>query len=75
MVASVAATTDFVNVIASEMANAVERAVDCWMSQVEHALTDTKLTTLGRMNAVREVLEEYKNLTGRDPLQCRAKEL
>ena len=62
---------DVVNVIASEMASGVERAVECWMSQVEQALTDVHLTTLGRLNAVRDILEKYKNLTGKTRLQGR----
>lgn len=57
--------------IASEMASGVERAVDCWMSQVEQALTDPRLTTLGRMNAVREIVDRYKSLTGKKELDCR----
>lgn len=60
-----AVTENLVNVIASEMASGVERAVDCWMAQVEHAMTDVRLTTLGRVNAVREILETYKRVTGR----------
>ena len=64
---------DIVNVIASEMAAGVERAVDCWMSEIEQAVTDTQLTTLGRMNAVREVLDRYKNLTGKQQLECRSR--
>ena len=53
------------------MAVGVDRAVECWMSQIEHALTDVHLTSLGRLNAVREILDEYKNLTGKVQLQGR----
>jgi hypothetical protein len=66
---------DVVDTIASEMANGVERAVDYWMSQVERALTDPGLTTLGRMNAVREVIDRYKKLTGKEELECRRDQL
>ncbi len=62
---------DVVDTLASEMACGVERAVDYWMFQVERALTDTRLTTLGRMNAVREVLDRYKSLTGKEELNFR----
>jgi len=54
-----------VDVIASEMARGVERAVDCWMSQIENAITDVHLTSLGRLNAVTEILGKYKSLTGK----------
>ena len=60
-----------VDIIANEMAHGVERAVDCWMSQIEQALTDVHLTSLGRLNAVTEVLREYKSLTGKKQLMGR----
>ena len=63
--------TNVVELIASEMAVGVDRAVECWMSQIEHALTDVHLTSLGRLNAVREILDEYKQLTGKVQLQGR----
>jgi len=63
--------TNLVEVIASEIAVGVDRAVECWMSQIEHALTDVHLTSLGRLNAVREILDEYKHLTGKVQLQDR----
>jgi len=69
--ATVAIPREVVDAIACEMACGVERAVDCWMSQVEQALTDPRLTTLGRMNAVREIVDRYKNLTGKEELVCR----
>jgi len=58
-------------VIAGEMANGVERAVDCWMSQIDSALSDVRLTTLGRLNAAREIVQKYKNLTGKETLEGR----
>jgi 5,10-methylenetetrahydrofolate reductase len=62
---------DVVRAIAAEMAIGVEAAVECWMSQIEQALTDVHLTTLGRLNAVREILDKYKHLTGKSKLACR----
>ena len=53
-----------VDVIAGEMARGVERAVDCWMSQIEQAVTDVHLTSLGRLNAVTDIVQAYKSLTG-----------
>jgi hypothetical protein len=53
------------------MAVGVERAVECWMSQIEQALTDVHLTSLGRLNAVSEILDEYKHLTGKAQLKGR----
>lgn len=62
---------DVVDAIASEMAIGVERAVECWMSEIEQALTDDHLTSLGRLNALREIVAEYKHLTGKAQLKCR----
>jgi hypothetical protein len=68
---SATANADFVSLLAAEMASGVECAVECWLAQVEHALTDTQLTTLGRLHAVREILVRYKALTGKTKLQSR----
>ena len=70
--ASTAISRDFVSLIAEEMALGVETAVDCWMSEVESALSDVHLTTLGRLNAVRDVLDRYKQLTGKHELNSQA---
>ena len=70
--ATTAIPTDLVNVIAGEMSVGVERAVECWMSEIEQALTDTHLTSLGRLNAVCEIVNEYKHLTGKTHLRDRS---
>jgi hypothetical protein len=71
-VATTVFNRDLVQVIAEEMAHGVSNAVDCWMNEIDLALTDTHLTTLGRLNAVREIVENYKYLTGRDQLDRRS---
>jgi len=65
------ATTELVDAIAAEMALGVDAAVECWMAQIEQASTDLRLTTLGRMSAVKEVLDRYKHLTGKAELHSR----
>ena len=67
--ATTAVNRELVRVIAEEMAYGVETAVECWMTQIELALADTRLTTLGRLQAVREVVENYKHLTGKNEPQ------
>ena len=69
--ATAALKRDVVLAIAEEVANGVQIAVDCWMTEIDMALTDTRLTTLGRLNAVREIVENYKQLTGQARLDCR----
>jgi hypothetical protein len=71
-VATTALTLDFVEVVASEMALGVDRAVEAWLAQIDLALTDNQLTTLGRLQAVQEVLRKYKQLTGKMQLQTDA---
>ena len=70
--ASIAGNLSVVDIIAAEMACGVERAVDCWMAQVESALTDANLTSLGRLSAVRDIIQRYKSLTGKTTLEGRA---
>ncbi len=62
---------DVLDVIASEISHGVERAVECWMSQIDQALNDAHLTSLGRLNAVTEIMHRYKSLTGKTQLQGR----
>ncbi len=56
---------DFVQMIATEMSTCVDRAVERWMAEFDSALNDPRLTTLGRLQAVRDVLTRYKNVTGK----------
>ena len=70
--ATPAIPTDLVDIIASEMSVGADRAVECWMSEIELALTDIHLTSLGRLNAVCEIVNEYKQLTGKAQLKDRS---
>ncbi len=63
--------TDVIDLIAAEMVLGVERAVDCWMSQIEEVLADVHLTSLSRLNAVRNIVDEYKYSTGKIQLSGR----
>jgi hypothetical protein len=58
----------FRSLLATEMKAAIDRSVECWMAEVDHALTDTRLTTLGRLHAVESIVEQYKTLTGKTAL-------
>ncbi len=64
--ATKAADQDLIRVIAEEMSYGVERAVDRWMTQIDSALTDAQLTTLGRLSAVHQIVQNYKLLTGKE---------
>lgn len=56
---------------ATEMSAGVKLEVESWMAQVEAVLLDPKLTTLGRMNSVKQVLARYKSLNGKTILERR----
>jgi hypothetical protein len=63
---------DFVNAVAAEMVTCVDKAVECWMAEFESALENPRLTTLGRLQAMGEVLARYKHLTGKTQLRRRS---
>ena len=54
---------EIVDVLAGEIACGVDRAVEHWMGQVDSALNDDRLTSLGRLRAVKDIVERYKNMT------------
>ena len=61
-------TQQFVDAIAAEKILGLEIVVEAWMAQVELALDDPKLTTLGRMYAVREVVSRYRSAAAKGQL-------
>ena len=69
--ATSAVSRDLITVIAQEMSCAVDRSVEYWMAQLDEALTDTRLTTLGRLNAVSAIIARYKHFTGKSQLRSR----
>lgn len=62
---------EFVEVVAAELACGVDRAVESWLAEIEAALKDQHLTTLGRMYAVQEIITRYKLSAGKDRLERR----
>ena len=64
MLSPATANREFVELVASEMATCVDRAVERWMAEFDSALNHQRLTTLGRLQAVREIVARYRDLTG-----------
>ncbi len=60
---------DFIQMIASEMSSGVDRAVERWMAEFDSVLNNPRLTSLGRLNGVREVVARYKDITGKTDLR------
>jgi hypothetical protein len=71
MAAAAPTTRDFIEAFAAELSSGIDAAVETWLAAMERALNDPELTTLGRMNAANDVLEHYKNLTGKKQLRTR----
>ena len=57
--ATVATDRALIEAVVGEMHDGIERAVDFWMTQIQEALQNPRLTTLGRMNAVQEIVNRY----------------
>jgi hypothetical protein len=59
LVATIATDRALIEAVAAEMSDGIESAVSFWMTQVEAALIDPRLTTLGRVHAVQEIVKRY----------------
>jgi hypothetical protein len=57
--ATVATDRALIEAVVGEMQDGIERAVGYWMDQIEEALSDPSLTTLGRMNAIQDIVDRY----------------
>jgi hypothetical protein len=63
---------EFIDMVAAEMSAGVCFAVESWMAQVEQAVNDPRLTTLGRMNSVKKVVNNYRCMKGNDLRESRS---
>jgi hypothetical protein len=68
--ASTATRSDFVSLVAQEIASGIDHALDYWLGRIEMELVDAKLTTPERLRAVELILREYKEATGKIQLSC-----
>jgi len=62
--ATVATDHALIEAVVAEMSQGIECAVTFWMGQIEDALHDPNLTTLGRMNAVQDIVKNYRRAGG-----------
>jgi hypothetical protein len=58
--ATAASNEDLINAVAAEMSAGIEWAVGAWITEIEAALDDSTLTTLGRLRAVQEIVQRYR---------------
>ena len=59
--ATIATDRALIEAIAAEMSDGIDSAVNFWMTQIEAALLNPRLTTLGRIHAVQEIVKRYQN--------------
>ena len=68
--ATASTNEELIQAVAAEMSAGIEWAVGAWITEIEAALDDPRLTTLGRLRAVQEVVHRYrtagKPITRRD---------
>ena len=57
--ATMATDRALIEAVAAEMSEGIETAVSFWMTQIEAALLNPRLTTLGRLHAVQEIVQRY----------------
>ena len=64
--------TEFVNIVATEMSAGVERAVEYWLAQIDQIVMNDSIDSITpslKLAAIQGVLENYKRLTGKNPLK------
>jgi hypothetical protein len=61
--ATVTTDRELIEAVVAEMNAGIECAVDFWVAQIEGILQDPRLTTLGRLQAVQEIVKQYRNST------------
>ena len=59
---------DFVNIVAREISSGIDRALTYWLGRIELEVVDPSLTTAERMAAIRDILQEYKRVSGREEI-------
>ena len=57
----------FIEAVAAEMSDGIHCAVNFWMELIEEALADPRLTTLGRLKAVQEIVEQHRRALDQNP--------
>jgi hypothetical protein len=62
------ADRELIEAVAAEMAAGIDCAVEFWMHQIDAVLEDSRLTTLGRLQGVQQILRSYRLFrAGADP--------
>jgi hypothetical protein len=62
--------TEFVSLVAEEISSRIDRALQYWLGRIELEVVDRSLSTAERMDAIAEILTEYKMRTGKAEFGC-----
>ena len=57
---------ELIEAVAAELSVGIDRAVGFWMKQIDDVLHDSRLTTLGRLQAVKDVVGNYRHCHAAD---------
>jgi len=68
--ASRATQDDFVDMVAEEVSSGIDRALGYWLGRIELEVVDRSLTTSQRIDAIENILQEYKVRSGRVDISC-----
>lgn len=58
--ATAAADRELIEAVVAEMSAGIDCAVEFWMSQIDAVFENNQITTLGRLQAIREILRTYR---------------
>lgn len=53
-----------IEALAEEVSAGIRCGVDFWVSQIEAVFNDKQLTTLGRLQRARQIVDEYRRTEG-----------
>jgi len=62
--------TDFVSIVAEEISSGIDRALQYWLGRIELEVLDRSLSTDERIDAIEEILTEYKVRSGKAEFGC-----
>ena len=62
--------TDFVSMVAEEISSGIDRALQYWLGRIELEVVDRSLSTAERIDAIEEILTEYKIRSGKAEFGC-----
>ena len=62
--ATAAADRELIEAVVAEMSAGIDCALEFWMSQIDAVFENNQITTLGRLQAIQEILRTYHRSTG-----------